>query len=108
VLSVREYARLFPPGSVFWQHLDRYFEQYFTSLRWECDVLWTERGAEAVLDESLPTALRQLGRKLAPVKAAAAGVALLSESTDRLELMERMVEDFHTAYQLSDDLEDLR
>jgi uncharacterized protein len=106
-LSVREYARLFPSESAFWQHHGRYLDEYFASLRWERDVLWSDSGAHAVLGEALPAALRRLGLKLSPVKAAAAGVAMLSGHPERLDIMERVVEDFHTAYQLSDDLDDL-
>ena len=103
---VREFASLFPPGTGFWSHFDRYLDEYYSSLQWERDVLWAGSGAAALTDD-LSTTLRMLGRKLAPLKATAAGVTLLAGRTDALAPLERAVDDYHAAYQLADDLEDL-
>jgi uncharacterized protein len=104
---VREYSGLFPHGSVFWRHLERYIEEYHASLDWEARVLSTDAGRKAVEDGQLADTLLKLGRKMSPLKATAAGIALLAGRLDTLARLERMVEDYHAAYQLVDDVEDL-
>jgi len=104
---VREYSRLFPVESAFWGHFDRYLEEWFASLEWESRVLLSDGGARAVLEEELPDTLRHIGRKMSPLKATAAAVALLADRPDTLARAERVVEHYHAAYQLADDLEDL-
>jgi len=106
-LFVREHSRLFDPSSAFWRHFDRYLEEYFESLSWERAVLRTGRGRAAVDPDSLPATLLALGRRLSPLKCSAAGVALLAGREDALGAMEAIVEDYHAAYQLADDLCDL-
>ncbi len=44
---------------------------------------------------------------MSPLKASAAGMLLIAGRPDRLARAERMVEDYHAAYQLADDIEDL-
>ncbi len=104
---VRGYAELFPADSGFWMMFDRYIGEYFQSLRWEREVLWGVGGIDAVGDDALPATLRMLGRKMSPLKATVAGVALLSGSPGLVEAGERIVEAFHAGYQLEDDLSDL-
>ncbi|MCK4410438.1 MAG: hypothetical protein KAW67_10140, partial [Candidatus Eisenbacteria sp.] len=104
---VREYSRLFPAESAFWGHFDRYLEEWFASLEWESRVLLSDGGAQAVLEEQLADTLRNIGRKMSPLKATAAAVALLADRPDTLARAERVVEHFHAGYQLADDLEDL-
>ena len=104
---VRGYAELFPADSVFWRMFDRYIGEYFQSLRWERDVLWGVGGIDAVGDDALCATLRMLGRKMSPLKATVAGVALLSGSPGLVKAGERIVEAFHAGYQLEDDLSDL-
>jgi len=107
VRFVREYSRLFPAESAFWSHFDRYLEEWFVSLAWESDVLLSGEGAGAVTEEQLADTLRNLGRKMSPLKATAAAVALLAGRPDTLPRAERMVEHYHAGYQLADDLEDM-
>ena len=104
---VREYSRLFPAESAFWGHLDRYLEEWFASLEWESRVLLSDDGAQAVTEKQLADTLRNIGRKMAPLKATAAAVALLADRPDTLARAERVVEHYHAGYQLADDLEDL-
>ncbi|MEA3409376.1 MAG: hypothetical protein U9Q95_03410, partial [Candidatus Eisenbacteria bacterium] len=104
---LREYSRLFPVESDFWSHFDRYLEEWFESLAWESDVLLSGGGAAAVAEEQLSDTLRNLGRKMSPLKATAAAVALLAGRPDILACAERMVEYYHAGYQLADDLEDM-
>jgi uncharacterized protein len=104
---VREYSRLFPVESAFWGHFDRYLEEWFASLEWESRVLLSDGGAQAVAEKQLPDTLRNIGRKMSPLKATAAGVALLADRPDALARAERVVEHYHAGYQLADDLEDL-
>ena len=104
---VREYSRLFPAESVFWGHFDRYLEEWFASLEWESRVLMSDGGAQAVLEEQLADTLRNIGRKMSPLKATAAAVALLADRPDTLARAERVVEHYHAGYQLADDLDDL-
>ncbi len=104
---VREYSRLFPAESVFWSHFDRYLEEWFASLAWESDVLLSDEGAEAVAEEQLADTLQNIGRKMSPLKATAAAVALLAGRPDSLARAERVVEYYHAGYQLADDLEDM-
>ncbi len=94
----REYARLVGDRPAFWAHHDRYLDEYFTSLDRERSVTGVQE------------ALAVAGRKLAPLKVTAATVCLLGRdaSDARLPVMERAVEAYHVAYQLSDDLADLR
>ena len=104
---VREYSRLFPAESVFWSHFDRYLEEWFASLAWESDVLLSDEGAEAVAEEQLADTLQNIGRKMSPLKATAAAVALLAGRPDTLPRAERIVEYYHAGYQLADDLDDM-
>ena len=104
---VREYSRLFPAESVFWSHFDRYLEEWFASLAWESDVLLSDEGGEAVAEERLADTLQNIGRKMSPLKATAAAVALLAGRADTLPRAERVVEYYHAGYQLADDLEDM-
>ncbi|MFH1689476.1 MAG: radical SAM protein [Candidatus Eisenbacteria bacterium] len=104
---VLEYSRLFPTGSAFWIHLERYLDEFFTSLEWESRVLMSDDGGSAVGEEALAETLTKLGRKMSPLKASAAGMALLAGRPDTLARAERIVEDYHAAYQLADDIEDL-
>ena len=104
---VREYSRLFPAESVFWSHFDRYLEEWFASLAWESDVLLSDTGGEAVAEERLADTLQNIGRKMSPLKATAAAVALLAGRADTLPRAERVVEYYHAGYQLADDLEDM-
>ncbi len=106
VLFARQYGRLFSGGR-FWSFLDRYLGEYFASLSWEREVLGTRAGAAAVSEDELPSTLTRLGHKISPLKACACAVSMLAGREDRLPLMERVIERFHTAYQLADDLEDL-
>jgi uncharacterized protein len=107
VRFVRGYAELFPKDSPFWNMFDRYIGEYFRSLRWEREVLWGGAGSDAVRSEELPGTLVLLGRKMSPLKATVAAVAVLSGSPQLVETGERIVEAFHAAYQLADDLSDL-
>ncbi len=101
----REYARLVGDRREFWEHFDRYMDEYFTSLE-------RERECEhAAIEDVLATA----GRKLSPLKVTAAAVCLLGagvgddrDAGETLRDMERTIEAYHTAYQLADDLTDLR
>ncbi len=104
---VREYSRLFPTESAFWGHFDRYLEEWFASLEWESAVLLSDEGAEAVAEEQLADTLQNIGRKMSPLKATAAAVALLAGRPDTLAPAERVVEHYHAGYQLADDLDDL-
>lgn len=104
---VRGYAELFPADGAFWGMFDRYVSEYFESLRWERDVLWGDEGIDAVRPGALPATLRMLGRKMSPLKAAVAGIALLSGHVRMAQAGERIVEAFHAGYQLVDDLRDL-
>ena len=104
---VREHARLFEAGHPFWSLLDAYLDEYFRSLAWERRVLRTQLGRGAVEAQALDAALRELGRRLSPLKASAAGIALLSRRQESLGLMEQVLEDYHTAFQLTDDIADL-
>jgi uncharacterized protein len=104
---VREYSRLFPAQSVFWSHFDRYLEEWFASVAWESDVLLSDEGAAAVAEEQLADTLQSIGRKMSPLKATAAAVALLAGRPDMLPRAERVVEYYHAGYQLADDLEDM-
>ncbi|MFH1865856.1 MAG: hypothetical protein ABIK85_08225, partial [Candidatus Eisenbacteria bacterium] len=104
---VCEYSRLFPPASAFWSHLERYLDEFFTSLEWESRLLLSDGGASAVVESELEDTLTRLGRRMAPLKASAAGMLLLAGRPDMLGRAERMVEDYHAAYQLADDIEDL-
>lgn len=104
---LRAYVGLFPPESRFWSHLDRYTGEYFGSLEWERDVLRSREGARAVGEARLDETLTLIGRKMSPLKTTVAAVALLSGRVDVLARAERIVEDFHAAYQLADDLDDL-
>jgi uncharacterized protein len=104
---IREYSRLFPAESAFWSHFDRYLEEWTMSLAWESDVLLSGGGAAAVAEEQLADTLQNLGRKMSPLKATAAAVALLAGRPDALPHAERVVEYFHAGYQLADDLEDM-
>jgi radical SAM protein with 4Fe4S-binding SPASM domain len=104
---VKEYSRLFPAESAFWGHFDRYLEEWFASLEWESRVLLSDGGAQAVLEGQLPDTLLSIGRKMSPLKATAAAVALLADRPDALARAERVVEQYHAGYQLADDLEDL-
>ncbi len=103
-MFTREYARLVGDRREFWEHFDRYMDEYFTSLERE-----REREHRA-MEDVLGTA----GRKLSPLKVTAAAVCLLGagcESRDMSETlreMERTIESYHAAYQLADDLADLR
>jgi uncharacterized protein len=106
-LFLKELGRLFDAASPFWQHLERYLGEYFESLAWERAVLRTEDGRGAVEPEALDASLLELGRRLSPLKTTAAGIALLAGREDRLGAMETIIEDYHAAYQLADDLEDL-
>jgi uncharacterized protein len=106
-LFLREHGRLFDAGSPFWQHFERYLREYFESLAWERAVLRTGEGRGAVEPGALDASLRELGRRLSPLKSSAAGIALLAGREDRLALMEAVIEDYHAAYQLADDVEDL-
>ena len=104
---VREYARLFPDSSVFWRHLERYIDEYHSSLEWESRTLLSDGGGLAVEEGQLAETLLKLGRKMSPLKASVVGMALLAGRLDTLARAERMVEDYHAAYQLADDVEDL-
>jgi len=104
---VREYSRLFPAESAFWGHFDRYLEEWFASLEWESRVLLSDGGAQAVAEKQLADTLQNIGRKMSPLKATAAAVALLADRPDTLARAERVVEHYHAGYQLADDLEDL-
>lgn len=105
-LFLREYSRLFPPDSVVWEHFDRYLAEYFDSLRWEREHLWGAAGAPPVTENAFHQALPKLGRKMAPLKITCAASALLAGKENLLGELERVVEDYHAAYQLSDDMED--
>ena len=104
---VKEYSRLFPAESAFWSHFDRYLEEWFSSLEWESGVLLSDAGAQAVAEEQLADTLRSIGRRMSPLKATAAAVALLAGRPDILPRAERVVEHYHAGYQLADDLDDL-
>jgi uncharacterized protein len=104
---IGQYSCLFPAGSGFWSHFDRYLEEWFMSLAWESDVLLSGGGAAAVAEEQLDDTLQNLGRKMSPLKATAAAVALLAGRPDTLPRAERVVEYYHAGYQLMDDLEDM-
>lgn len=101
------YARLMSEDSPFWSHLRSYLSEFAHSLEWERRVLRSDAGARAVSAEALPETLRSLGRRMSPLKATAAAAALLSGRTEVLPELESMIDAFHSAYQLSDDLEDL-
>ncbi len=98
----REYARLVGDRREFWEHFDRYMDEYFTSLELE------RESTRFRVEDVLATA----GRKLSPLKVTAAAVCLLGHDSrvaeGTLRDMERMIESYHTAYQLADDLADLR
>jgi uncharacterized protein len=107
LLFANEYARLFASDSTFWGHLERYLGEFFESLEWEARVLFSDGGAASVADGQLSDTLTKLGRKMSPLKACAAGTALLAGQPDTLALAERMVDCYHAAYQLTDDVDDL-
>ncbi len=107
ILFMREYGRLFPEDWSFVESFVSYLKEYFESLEWRRDVLESGKGRDAVADEQLPATLEVLGRGMSPLKVCAAAVAALSGRSDALPAMERVIERFHTAYQLADDLEDL-
>ncbi len=119
----REYARLVGDRREFWEHFDRYMDEYFTSLQ-------RERSSDQLAVEDV---LATAGRKLSPLKVTAAAVCLLGSGAGRcgavpgngvrspgtdagesldmretLREMERTIESYHAAYQLADDLADLR
>ncbi len=104
---VRLYAELFPGESEFWQHYDRFMDEYFLSLEWEQSVHHKEGGVRAVGDDELDSTLLLLGRKMSPLKVTAAAVATLGGRPDLLPAMERLIEEYHAGYQLADDLVDL-
>lgn len=104
---VGDYADVLPGASPFWSSFYRYLDEYFESLRWEREVLWTPDGAAAISGERLPDTLTALGRKMSPLKATVSGIVHLSGQAGRLEAGERIVEAFHAGYQLLDDLSDL-
>jgi uncharacterized protein len=104
---LREYARLLEPLSAFWGHLDRYLGEYFASLSWEREVLRTARGASAVAEGDMEATLIQLGRRMSPLKATGAAFAELADAPELLVRTESVIEEFHAAYQLQDDLQDL-
>jgi len=106
-LFVRGYARLFGGRSPFWERFEEAIDEYYTSLRWERDVLRTEAGAGAVSGEDLAGTLAQLGGKMSPLKVTAYAVGFLSGETGVANAGASVVEAFHTAYQLADDLADL-
>ncbi len=107
-LYLREHGRIFDPAHPFWEHFERYLREYFESLSWERAVLRSaDGGRRAVEPEAIDASLRELGRRLSPLKSTAAAIALLAGREDRLASMEAVIEDYHAAYQLADDLEDL-
>lgn len=108
------YAGLFRDAARLSHHLERYLTEYFGALSWERDVLRGDVG-EAVADRpalkaavrGLDAGLEQLGRRMAPLKVTAAAVSLLAGRPESLPGLERMIDNFHCAYQLADDLDDL-
>jgi uncharacterized protein len=104
---VRLYAELVPRESEFWQHYDRFMDEYFASLEWELSVHDEDGGVRAVGDDELDGTLLLLGRKMSPLKVTAAAVAALGGRPDLLPAMERLIEEYHAGYQLADDLVDL-
>ncbi len=105
---VRLYGELLPRESDFWQHYDRFMDEYFSSLEWELSIHHGDGGVKAVGDDELDRTLLLLGRKMSPLKVTAAAVATLGGRPDLLPGMERLIEEYHAGYQLADDLVDLR
>jgi len=103
---VRAFQTLFPADDPFWGHFDRYIEECHASLGWERRVLLSREGGRAATGERLDETLVQAGRKMSPLKATVAGAATLAGRPDSIALGERIVEDYHAAYQLADDIED--
>jgi uncharacterized protein len=96
------------------RHLERYLREYFGALSWERDVLGGDVGDAVAHRATLRSAVdaldgapEHLGRRMAPLKVTAAATALLAGRQESLPGLERMIDDFHCAYQLSDDLDDL-
>ncbi len=104
---VRLYTELFPRESEFWQHYERFMDEYFLSLEWELSIHDEDGGFGAVGDDELNRTLLLLGRKMSPLKVTAAAVATLGGRPDLLPAMERLIEEYHAGYQLADDLVDL-
>jgi uncharacterized protein len=111
ILFMLEYGRLFRgDGSFafsFVEPLVGYLREYFASLEWRKEVLESPEGRDAVSGGALPATLEMLGRGMSPLKVCPAAVAALSGRNDALPAMESVIDRFHTAYQLADDLEDL-
>ncbi len=105
---VRLYGELLPRESEFWQHYDRFMDEYFSSLEWELSIHHGDGGVRGVGDDELDHTLLHLGRKMSPLKVTAAAVATLGGRPDLLPVMERLIEEYHAGYQLADDLVDLR
>lgn len=105
---VRLYGELLPRESEFWQHYDRFMDEYYSSLEWELSIHHDDGGVRAVGDDELDRTLLLLGRKMSPLKVTAAAVATLGGRPDLLPVMERLIEEYHAGYQLADDLVDLR
>jgi len=106
VRFLRAFQGLFAQGSPLWEHLDRYLNEYFQALSWERRVLQSADGARAARG-GFEDSLVQAGRKMSPLKATVAGMALLAGRGEVIAVGERVVEDFHAAYQLADDIDDL-
>ncbi|MBD3347729.1 MAG: radical SAM protein, partial [Candidatus Eisenbacteria bacterium] len=101
------YSTLFPADSVFWTHAVSHVREYFRSLAWERDFLWSGPRDARLSDSELREALDGLGRKLSPLKCTTTAVSILAKRPELMERGARFIEHYHAGYQLADDLADL-
>lgn len=93
------YQRCFPPTSLFWSLLNKYWLEWAGSIAWERQVGFLSPFS----DEELLFA----ARKAAPLKVCTSGLALLSGRENLIPDLERAVDMMHMVIQMTDDMMDL-
>jgi len=101
------YSEIFPASSLFWPRVESYLREYFESLAWERETLWSDSGVRCVAGDELRQTLDMLGRKMAPLKCTTAAVSLLTGQAELERKGAELIDSYHAAYQLVDDLSDL-
>jgi hypothetical protein len=97
-LSAR-YQEFFPPGSPFWQLMEKYWQEWASALVWERDA-----GPRPLFST---TDLLKTAHKAAPLKICTSGMALLAGRAEIIPDLEAAVDGMHMVMQMMDDLVDM-
>jgi hypothetical protein len=98
VKSMEILRNIFPSSSYFWKLHDEFILEYWNTIIWE-------RSQSRIRSWSIQE-IEMLGNKLSPLKIAAAAFSILGKRRDQIPQFERLIENFHIAMQMLDDIDD--